>query len=120
MAIQEPDEATLKFVAEQEKLMEVGEGIIKTASDEALEYIKDAVENLNDRQWRKMVMSTQIVEMGVGVGIAEHLVPQIYNEMEKKLHKQLKLPKETSRALRHIYIGRVIKNVRRALNERDK
>lgn len=115
----ELDKATTKWVAEQEELMAEGEGIIKTASDEALEYIGDAVQNLNDRQWRKMVMESQIVEMGIGVGLAEHLVPQIYKDMEKTLHKRLKVPKETARALRHIYIGRVIKNVRKALNERE-
>ena len=65
-----------------------------------------------------MAMSTQIVEMGVGVGIAEHLVPVIYRDMERKLDKRLKIPKDTARALRHIYIGRVIKNVRKELNER--
>lgn len=119
---QEPevDEATLKFIAEQEELMAEGEAIIKEASDEALTYIADAVEHINDKAWRKMAMSTQIVEMGIGVGLAEHLVPVIYGDMESKLHKRLKLPKETARALRHIYIGRVVKNVRRKLNERDK
>lgn len=114
------DKATLKWIAQQEDLMEEGEQIIKRASDEALEYIRDAVENITDKQWRKMAMGTQAVEMGIGVGLAEHLVPVIYGDMESKLHKRLKLPKETARALRHIYIGRVVKNVRKALNERDK
>lgn len=114
---QELDEATRKWIAEQEELMQVGENIIKKASDEALEYVRDAVENINDKAWRKMAMSTQTVEMGVGVGMAEHLFPVIYADMEKNLHKKLKMNKETARALRHIYIGRVIKNVRKALNE---
>ena len=114
---QELDEATAKWIAEQEELVAVGEDIIKKASDEALEYVRDAVENINDRAWRKMAMGTQTVEMGIGVGMAEHLFPVIYTDMEKNLHKKLKVPKETARALRHIYIGRVIKNVRKALNE---
>ena len=116
------DKATaseLKWIAEQEDLMNEGETIIKKASDEALEYTVDAVQNINDKQWRKMAMGTQSVEMGVGVGLAEHLMPSVYKDMEKNLHKRLKLSKETARALRHIYIGRVIKNVRKALNERD-
>lgn len=117
---QELDDTTKKWIEEQETAMAVGESIIKQASDEALEYIRDAVENINDRQWRKMVMETQIVEMGIGVGMAEHLFPVIYKDMESKLHKRLGVPKETARALRHIYIGRVVKNVRRALNERDR
>lgn len=116
----EVDAATAKWIAEQESLMDEGENIIKTASDEALEYVRDAIENINDKQWRKMVMSTQAVEMGVGVGMAEHLVPVIYGNMEKTLHKKVKVSKETARALRHIYIGRVIKNIRKALNERSK
>lgn len=113
------DEATKKWIAEQEAAMDEGNAIIKQASDEALEYVKDAIENMNDKAWRKMVMSTQAVEMGIGVGMAEHLVPVIYADMSKNLHKKLKVSKETAQALRHIYIGRVIKNVRRALNERN-
>jgi len=113
------DEATKEWITEQEQLMDEGEQLIKEASDEALEYVRDAIENLNDKQWRKMVMQSQAVEMGVGVGIAEHLVPVIYNDMEHKLHKRIKVNKQTARALRHIYIGRVIKNIRRALNERN-
>ena len=116
---QELDENSKEWIAKQETAMQEGEDIIKSASDEALEYVADAVNNLNDRQWRKMVMETQIVEMGIGVGLAEHLVPVIYTDMERNLHKRLKVPKETALALRHIYIGRVIKNVRKALNERD-
>lgn len=116
---EEPDAATLKFIEEQELLMAEGESIIKKASDEALEYVQDAVENINDKAWRKMAMASQSVEMGVGVGMAEHLLPVIYADMEKTLHKRLKISKETARALRHIYIGRVIKNVRRELNERN-
>jgi hypothetical protein len=114
------DKAADEWIAAQEQLIEEGERIIKAASDEALEYMADAVQNINDRQWRKMVVSTQAVEMGVGVGFAEHLVPIIYEDMEKTLHKRLKISKSTAGALRQIYIGRVIKNVRRSLNERDK
>ncbi len=115
----ELDENSAKWIEEQEKLMAEGEEIIKNASNEALDYVTDAIEHINDKAWRKMVMATQVVEMGIGVGIAEHLMPVIYADMEKNLHKKLKVSKETARALRHIYIGRVIKNVRRSLNERD-
>lgn len=113
------DKATKDWIDEQERLMDEGSVIIRSASDEALEYVKDAIENLEDRAWRKMVMSSQAVEMGIGVGMAEHLFPVIYSDMEKNLHKKLKVTKETSQALRHIYIGRVIKNVRKQLNERS-
>lgn len=113
------DEATAAWITEQQDLMHEGKSIIKAASDEALEYVRDAIENLNDKQWRKMVMATQAIEMGVGVGLAEHLVPVIYDDMGKNLHKKIKVSKETAEALRHIYIGRVVKNVRRSLNERN-
>lgn len=115
---QKLDKASLKWIEEQEELMQVGQDIVKQASDEALEYVQDALEHINDRAWRKMSMSTQIVEMGVGVALAEHLVPVIYRGMERSLHKKIKVTKEVSRALRHIYIGRVMKNVRKALNNR--
>lgn len=116
---EELDEATKEWIAEQQKLMDDGSELVRLASDEALEYVKDAIENINDKQWRKMVMASQSIEMGVGVAIAEHLVPIIYKDMERSLHKKTKLPKETAEALRHIYVGRVIKNVRRSLNERN-
>lgn len=109
----------IKWISEQEGFMQIGEDIVKKSSDEALEYVKDAIENINDKQWRKMAMSTQAVEMGVGVALAEHLLPVIYADMEKNMHKKLKLKKETTRALRHIYIARVIKNIRRELNGRE-
>ena len=114
----EIDQNTLDWIRKQEDLMQEGQDIIKAASDEALEYVKDAIENLNDRAWRKMAMETQAVEMGIGVGLAEHLVPVIYGDMQKKLHKKVKIGKDTAEALRHIYIGRVIKNIRKKLNER--
>ena len=117
--VTELDEATTKWIDEQEALMGIGEGIIRKASNEALEYVQDAVENINDKAWRKMAMGSQAVEMGIGIGIAEHLVPLIYRDMEKKLPKKLKISKDTARALRHIYIGRVIKNIRKELNERN-
>lgn len=107
------------WIDEQEKRIVEGQELIKQASDEALDYVKDAIENINDRQWRKMVMESQAVEMGVGVALAEHLVPAIYQDMRKKLNKRLKLQPKTAEALRHIYIGRVIKNIRKALNERS-
>ena len=119
MAEEGLDKKTAEWIARQEQLMEEGNIIIKAASEEALDYVKDAIENINDKQWRKMVMESQAVEMGVGVGVAEHLVPKIYNDMEKNLHKRIKVDKNTSRALRHIYIGRVIKNIRKELNGRD-
>lgn len=113
------DKSSEDWIAKQERLMVEGETIVNKASDEALEYISDAIENMNDKQWRKMVMQTQAIEMGVGMGMAEHLVPVIYGDMTKSLHKKVKVPKEIAQALRHIYIGRVIKNIRRSLNERN-
>lgn len=115
----QPSKSELDWIKEQELLMDEGETIIREASNEALEYVADAVENINDKQWRKMVMESQAVEMGIGIGLAEYLIPAIYNDMAKSMHKKLKLSKSTSTALRHIYIGRVFKNVRRKLNERD-
>lgn len=112
------DEANAKWIKDQEELMMSGHSIVQEASDEALDYVKEAIENINDKQWRKMTMSTQSIEMGIGMSLAEHLFPVIYKDMEKNLHKKIKVSKSTAEALRHIYIGRVIKNIRKALNER--
>lgn len=115
----ELDEHARKWIAEHEALMNEGYEIVDRALEDALDYLGDAIENMNDKQWRKMVMSTQTVEMGIGVALAEQLVPVVYGEMHKTMHKKLKIKKETAQALRHIFIGRVIKNVRKELNARD-
>jgi hypothetical protein len=112
------DKATQDWIAKNESLFDEGEALLKNASNEALDYVGDAIEHMNDRAWRKMTMETQMIEIGIGSALAESLVPIIYKDMEKTLHKKLKISKETAQALRHIYIGRVIKNIRKALNER--
>lgn len=118
MATQQDDDN--KWADKQDAIMDDGKDIIKGASDEALEYVADIIQNMNDRQWRKMAVETQAVEMGVGVGMAEHLVPVIYNDMRKNMRKRTKLSKEHAEAIRHIYIGRVIKNVVKELNNYER
>ena len=110
--------ADKEWVETQDALVNDGRDIVKDASDEALDYVSDALENFDDRQWRKMAVQSQALEMGVGVAFAEHAVARVYQDMEKKLGKRLKISKELSRSIRHIYIGRVMKNIRKALNER--
>lgn len=108
-----------EWMKKQEALMEEGTQIVKSASDEALDYLSDAIENMNDGAWRRMTISTQAVEIGIGVAFSENLMPNIYEDMKKSLHRKLKLDKEKARALRHIYIGRVIKNIKEKLDERN-
>lgn len=113
------DQASKDWIDEHEKLMLEGNDILDKAVEEAIDYLQDAIENMGDKQWRKMVMGTQIVEMGIGVAFAEHLMPTIYNPMQKNMHKKLKIKKETAVALQHIFVGRVIKNIIRNYNARD-
>lgn len=122
MAVQNPTDKDREWSDKQDELIDRGKDIVQQASNEALEYMADIVQNMNDRQWRKMAVESQAIQMGVGVGIAEHLVPVIYKDMQKGLHKRLKVPKETAVALRQIYIGQVIKHIVKELNayERNK
>ncbi len=113
------DKASLKWIAEQEALMQEGAEIIDRAVEDAIDYLGDAIENLSDRQWRKMSMSTQTVEMGIGLALMKRVVP-LYNGMVKGMTKKVKVKKPTAEALRHIFIGRVVKNVREELNARTK
>lgn len=113
-------EEDIKWIEEHEDLVKQGRNVVNEASNEALEYVKLALENINDKQWRKMMMSRQAVEMGVGVALMEHLAPAIYKDMEKTMHKKLKIDKRIAVALRHIYIARVIKNIKEALDGRVK
>lgn len=100
-----------KWVEKQEAIIKRGETIVQEASNEALEYVSMAIENLEDRQWRKMTVESQALEMGVGKAIAEALVPKIYQDMTKKMARKLGIPKELSRALQHIYIGRTMRTI---------
>lgn len=113
------NEDDIKWADAQEASIDEGIELIKEASNEALEYIQDALEHLDDRAWRKMVVESQAIEMGVGKGLAEHLVPVVYKDMQKTLHKKLKIKKSTALAVRHIYIGRVIKNIQKELSKRN-
>lgn len=108
-----------KWVEEQEDLHNVGMKIIQEAVEEALDYFNDAVENLDDRAWRKMTVATQAVETGVGEGLGEYVLPVVYARMKKDMHKKLKIPKERAEMLRFIFMGRVVKNIVKAINERD-
>lgn len=114
-----PNEYDQDWIDQQTKTMDEGTDIVKAASDEALDYVADAIENLTDKQWRKMVMETQALQMGIGVALAESLLPEVYEDMKRSLHKKIKVEKGTAEALRHIYIGRVVKNIIRSFNERD-
>lgn len=100
-----------EWADKQEALINNGEAVVKRASDEALDYLKDVMENVGDQAWRKVSVETQAFEMGLGMAVAEHLIPVIYKDMEKTMHKRLKIPKDAAKMLRHIYIGRVFKNI---------
>lgn len=120
MAKSEPSKQDLKWIKEQEVILDEGRELVRAASDEALSYMTDAMENMGDRAWRKMAVSTQAIEIGVGKTIADVIIPQVYNDMRKRLHKKANMPVNVSHALIDIYIGRLIKNIRRALDERDR
>lgn len=116
----EPSKQDEKWIAEQDKLVDEGIEIALRASDAALEYMADAVENISDHAWRKMAISTQAVEMGIGKALAEKVIPAVHHDMKKKLAKKTGLPKPVAHALIDIYIGQVIKNIRKELNARDR
>lgn len=113
-------EKDLEWIAKQEQVVKDGEQLLAKASNDALDYIKDVVDNLNDRQWRKMAMDGHALEMGIGTALVEHLIPTIYKDMEKSMHRKLKVSKPIAKSLRQIYIGRVIKNIKEELDGRSK
>lgn len=113
-------EEDIRWIEKHEQIIKDGESIVAKASNEALDYLRDVYENINDRAWRKMVMEKHALDIGVGIAIVEHLVPNIYKDMEKSMHRKLKLDKELAKSLRQIYIGRVIKNIKEELNAERK
>lgn len=100
-----------EWVDRNDKLMNEGADLGKRASLEAIEYVQDAIDNLNDKQWRKMAVNNQALEMGIGKALGGVIVPQIYNDMPKQFHKKLKVSKPMAQAMADIYLGRVIKNI---------
>jgi hypothetical protein len=94
--------------------------LARKAHEDALEYLQDVIENMGDKQWRKMGVDSQAIEIGVGIQLHERIVPAIVGDMKKNMHKRLKLSKEVCQVLTNIYMGRVVKNLVKAINERDK
>ena len=113
------DERAKEWSLEQAKVMNEGSQIVRRASEEALDYVIDALENIEDQAWRKMSIQTQAVEIGVGTALVDIVVPTIYKDVDKILRKQSKLNKEQRQAVQFIFIGRVIKNIRKELNGRE-
>lgn len=111
-------EDTQAWSDEQVKQTKIGEGIAIDAANNALDFINDVIENYADLAWRKMVVETQAVEIGIGRTLGLHIVPEIFNDIAKKLRKQ-RMPKEHAEMIRDLFIGRVVKNIRKQLNERD-
>ena len=122
MATKKATNADQEWSDKQDALIDMGKDIVEQANHHALEYMADVVQNMTDKQWRKMAVESQAIQMGVGIGLAEHLVPTVYKDMQKGLHKRLKIPKETAQAVRQIYIGQVVKYIVKELNnyERNK
>ena len=106
----------LQWSKKQEEDLETGMMMVRKAHDDALDFMTDAIENMNDRAWRKMVVESQSKEMGVGLALMD-VVARTYEDMGKRLHKKIKVPKKTGDMLRNIYIGRLVKALRKELNE---
>lgn len=101
------------------KLQQEGEIIVDKAVEESLDYFDDLMENISDVNWRAMAAEQHALEIGVGVTLAERVVPLLYEKMKRTMGKRVGMPQEAVDVMVAIMIGRVIKNVRRAMNERD-
>lgn len=106
------------WVVRNEQLMEEGTQALAEASNEALEYMQMVAENAEDREWRRMAVEQHAFEIGVGLGLEEH-VARITKSMRKTMHRKFKIPKYAARILTNIYLGRLVKNIREVLDERD-
>lgn len=110
-----------KWQDEADELLTRGEGITRQASDDALEYVTDVINNLNDKAWRKMAVMQHAVEIGTGVAVAEVAVNKIYNTMRKHFSKKVKLNAQDADMVARIYMGRLMQNIVKGLNsEADK
>lgn len=110
-----------KWQDEVEVELEKGEALVKKASEDSLNYITDVIEKLGDKAWRKMAVMQHGIEIGAGFAVAEVAVNRIYNTMRKHFNKKIKLNKQDSDMLARIYMGRLIQNVVKELNnEADK
>lgn len=107
----------LEWALEQERVEIEGREIVKKAANDAIDYLEDILTNISDKEWRRMAVDTRAVEMGVGTAIIRKIEP-IVNDMQKHMPKELGVDKLTAEMLTNIYLGTVIKNVVKALNDR--
>lgn len=116
---EDPD---IVWANKMDELGRSGFEMVKRAATEALEYMNLVIENLDDDEYRRIAVDTQMVEMGVGDGLMDIVYP-IAEDMRKKLHKEFKHtnnPKNTAKMLRGIFLARTVKNIMKELNSGDK
>lgn len=99
-------------------LMGEGEDLVNDAAEEALEYLEEVMQNAEDKNWRKMSMGTHALEMGIGHGLIDHVAPFVNDTLRKKMKKELKFDDDVVNNLSGIYLGRVIKNIKKAVDAR--
>lgn len=106
------------WVDEQMAGIALGEDIVNKATDEALDYLQQIMENANDKSWRKMAFNGRAVEVGIGHALTEHVAPFINDTLRKGMRKELKLDKREVESLINIFLGRSMQNIVKALDER--
>jgi hypothetical protein len=85
--------------------------MVGRVASEAIDYVQMVVQNMEDPNWRRMVVNQHVREMGVATRLAHNIIPDVYMDMHKSIHKKLKVKKEVGTMLANIYLARVIKNI---------
>lgn len=117
--LQDPD---MKWADGMEEAGQKGARLVTKAADEALEYVATVVDSIEDKEYRRIAVEGRALEIGVGRALVEQVAP-VLNDMDKTMHKKLKglggsreKDKMVANVLANIYIGRVIENIVKEVN----
>lgn len=117
--LRDPD---MKWADDMEEAGQEGARLVTKAADEALEYMATVVDSIEDKEYRRIAVEGRALEIGVGRALVSQVAP-VLNDMDKTMHKKLKglgggkeKDKMVANVLANIYIGRVIENIVKEVN----
>ena len=101
-----------------------GSDIIQEANRVALDAVQQLVENFGNVGYQQIIIERSALAIGIGSALAEGLIPEVYDDMQRTLHKTIKgmgkqKAKTFAEMLRHIYIGKVIEHIHKELSKED-
>jgi hypothetical protein len=108
-----------KWLDEVNKLSEEGDSIAKRSSAESAEYTELLLSNFEDKNYCQMAVKHHAIEAAIGQYFVEAAAP-LFFDMQKTLQKKAKMSKKNAETCARIYVGRLVRNIVKELNNKDK